>query len=88
MVLSSIDDVVMPALRRALPTDFALFVVPTLPRRVGTDKVDRKRLMHLVDYDVSLHHGKCEVELCDSEVESLMYWYLPLVLLVAAFILC
>ena len=74
-------------LRRALPTDFALFVVPTLPRRVGTDKVDRKRLMHLVDYDVSLHHGKCEVELCDSEVESLMYWYLPLVLLVAAFIL-
>merc|ERR1719443_1921249 len=63
------------ALRRLLPPDFALFIVPALPRHVGTGKVDRRALAELVGASAPPYYAAQEHQLSDTELESLGKWF-------------
>lgn len=78
---------VVPALRQQLPPDFSLRLLPSLPRKPGTDKVDRKRLAALVMPIKGAAQGGFEEEKLARELASLKRWYSPLVLVVVAALL-
>jgi hypothetical protein len=72
---------VLPELRRVLPPDFACFVVPALPRRPGTDKVDRRRLTELVSHQAVPSVLEMNARRCDEELDEVQRWYAPLLVL-------
>jgi len=64
-------------LRSMLPPDFALFVVPTVPRRAGTGKVDHQALRELISSHLTTVpvHVDREAQLCEAELDILMSWH-------------
>ena len=77
VALQAISKGTLTALRAALPMDFALFVVPALPRRDATGKVDRQALRELVGVRVAdvPARARREERLRRDELATLLGWY-------------
>ncbi|CAK0896521.1 unnamed protein product [Prorocentrum cordatum] len=68
----------MPRLQAVLPQDFALFLVPKLPRSAATSKVDRQRLGLLLPSGPTEGRAQAEGRRCEEELASMLHWYWPL----------
>lgn len=71
-------------IRRELPADFSLFLLPSILRHPGTGKVDRKSISSLLSLEGASHRWKAELEKKEeekreAEVSELMGWYALLV---------
>jgi len=78
VTLHALHDGLVPALRRTMPPGFALFMVPALPRKSGTDKVDRAILARLVGQGSSPGAEAQEADCCNAYLLKLSLWYSPL----------
>jgi len=83
VVVGQIHDGLMASLRAVLPPDFALFLVPSLPRKAGSDKVDRQRLCELVGTGIVTTREEKEARLCARELKSMISWYRPMLIVLS-----
>jgi len=79
--LTSVAPGVMAALRRALPANISLFIVPEIPKHPGTGKVDRSRLERMVSLHGSHGHSAAELLAQQELFGEFNRWYLPLLAL-------
>jgi len=83
VALARFEGSALPTLRRRIPADHALFVVPSLPRNDVTGKVDRRRLDTLTGRGTSNELGADLRERRDqlAKLDEFKRWYLMLVVL-------
>eukprot|EP00928_Gymnodinium_smaydae_P030424 TRINITY_DN22635_c0_g1_i2.p1 TRINITY_DN22635_c0_g1~~TRINITY_DN22635_c0_g1_i2.p1 ORF type:complete len:1320 (+),score=256.20 TRINITY_DN22635_c0_g1_i2:390-3962(+) len=95
VVLHTLREGTLASLRRLLPSGFSLVLVPSLPRRTGTDKVDRRRLAELSGHSCEGEAGvaaagdapggaMAEAAWREQELKELVPWYSPLLLVFAS----
>lgn len=81
VVLDAVPDGLFPKTRAMLPEDFGLFMVPELPRRPGTDKINYQALQNLVCARTLPAHVDEEAKLCGRELASMLRWYFSVLLM-------